>query len=56
MKPPTSASASAPAVVVASPQIVKPPQSPGFPAAEVITTGLEEVPCTSILPPFKTAI
>ena len=33
-----------PAVVVASPQIVNPPQSPEFPEAEDIYTGLDSVP------------
>ncbi len=54
--PPTSASALTPALVVASPQMVKPPQSPGPGFADEITTGLLAVPWISISPPFKTAI
>ena len=52
MIPPTSATASTPSVVVASPAITRPPQDPAVVTVEVNTTGFDEVPWMSIAAPF----
>ena len=54
--PPTSAVASTPSVVTASPRITSPPQSPWLPALLFITTGKLAVPCMFISAPFSIAI